>query len=85
MHTLIALVESGIGVALAPAVSRIAGSDRVAYARLTVQGAPIMIGLALATRPDESRPAHDAFVAALREAAERLMKDEPVIPLPGRR
>jgi len=85
MHTLIALVESGIGVALAPAVSRIAGSDRVAYARLTVQGAPIMIGLALATRPDEGRPAHDAFVAALREAAERLMKDEPVNPLPGRR
>lgn len=77
LHTLIALVESGIGVALAPAVSRIPGSDRVCYARLTVQGAPIMIGLALATRRDESRPARDAFVAALRDAAGQLMGEAP--------
>jgi DNA-binding transcriptional LysR family regulator len=71
LHTLIALVESGIGVALAPAVSRIPGADRVAYARLTVQGAPLMVGLALATRRGESRPARDAFIAALRQAAGR--------------
>lgn len=77
LHTLIALVESGIGVALAPAVSRIPGSNRVNYARLTVQGAPIMIGLALATRRDERRPAREAFIAALRQAAEQLMKGEP--------
>jgi DNA-binding transcriptional LysR family regulator len=80
LHTLIALVESGIGMALAPAVSRIPGSNRVNYARLTVQGAPIMIGLALATRRDERRPARDAFIAALRQAADQLMKGEPAAP-----
>lgn len=84
LHTLIALVESGIGVALAPAVSRIPGSNRVSYARLTVQGAPIMIGLALATS-GESRPVRDAFVAALREAADDLMKLDPVPPGLARR
>ncbi|MBO4225276.1 LysR family transcriptional regulator [Bradyrhizobium neotropicale] len=78
LHTLIALVESGIGMALAPAVARIPGSNRVRHARLTVQGAPIMIGLALATRRGESRPARDAFVAALRQAADRQMEVEPV-------
>lgn len=77
LHTLIALVESGIGMALAPAVSRIPGGNRVAYARLTVQGAPIMIGLALATRRDEPRPAREAFIVALRQAADHLMKGEP--------
>lgn len=83
LHTLIALVESGIGIALAPAVSRIPGSDRVSYARLTVQDAPIMIGLALATRPGESRPARDVFVESLREAAERLVVAEPFLSAPS--
>ncbi|MGA0599335.1 LysR family transcriptional regulator [Caulobacter sp. KR2-114] len=76
LHTAIALVESGIGVALAPAVSRIAGASRVGYARLTVQGSPIMVGVALATRRDESRPARDAFIDALRTAANQLMDAE---------
>lgn len=84
LHTLIALVESGIGVALAPAVSRIPGADRVAYARLTVRGAPLMVGLALATRRGESRPARDAFIAALREAAGRLADEGRASrPVPG--
>lgn len=76
LHTAIALVESGIGVALAPAVSRIAGANRVRYARLTVQGSPIMVGVALATRRDEARPARDAFIQALRTAANDLMSEE---------
>lgn len=76
LHTAIALVESGLGVALAPAVSRIAGADRVRYARLSVQGAPIMVGVALATRRDEARPARDAFIEALRTAAKDLMGAE---------
>lgn len=69
LHTLIALVESGIGLALAPAVSRIPGSNRICCARLTVQGAPIRIGLALAMRRGESRAITEAFAASLREAA----------------
>jgi DNA-binding transcriptional LysR family regulator len=78
LHTLIALVESGIGVAMAPAVSRIPGSDRVNYARLTVKGEPIMIGLALATSRGEGRPTRGAFVAALRNAADQLMELGPI-------
>jgi len=75
LHTLIALVESGIGVALAPAVSRIPGANRIGYARLTVRGEPLMIGLALATSRDARRPARDAFVSALQEAA-AVLQDE---------
>lgn len=83
LHTLIALVESGIGLALAPAVSRIPGSDRIGYARLTVQGAPMMIGLALATRPGERRPARDAFIASLREAVAHLVSTEATYSAAG--
>lgn len=75
LHTLIALVESGIGVALAPAVSRIPGANRIGYARLTVRGEPLMVGLALATSPDARRPARDAFVSALQAAAAILQEE----------
>lgn len=80
LHTAIALVESGIGIAFAPAVARIAGSNRIRYARVTVQGAPIMVGLALLSRPDENRPARDAFIDALRAAADELMSAEQSLP-----
>lgn len=83
VQTMIALVESGIGVALAPAVSRIPGANRVCYTRLTVRDAPVLIGLALATRSGESRPAQDAFKAALREAVARMMKDDPLMSPAG--
>lgn len=78
-QTLIALVESGIGIALAPAVSRIPGANRVSYARLTARGSPIWIGLALATRGGESRPALEAFKVALRTAVARMAKDDPTM------
>lgn len=78
LHTLIALTESGIGLAFAPAVSRIPAGKRVGYTRLTVKGEPIMIGLALATSPGNSRPARDVFLTALREAAEQLMRSDAV-------
>jgi Transcriptional regulator len=79
VQTMIALVESGIGIALAPATSRIPGANRVSYARLTVQKAPILIGLALATRKGETRPAQEAFKAALREAVARMIKEDPTM------
>jgi len=78
-QTLIALVESGLGLALVPAVSRIPGANRICYTRLTVGGAPILIGLALATRGGDSRPAQEAFKAALREAVKLMMKDDPTM------
>lgn len=79
VQTMIALVESGIGIALAPAVARIPGANRVRYARLTVQGEPILIGLALATRPGDDRPAPDAFKAALRTAVAQMLADDPLM------
>lgn len=80
LHTLIALTESGIGLTFAPAVSRIPAGDRVATARLTVKGEPIMIGLALATSPSNSRPTRNAFLTALRQAADQLMQAGAVPP-----
>lgn len=82
LHTQIALVESGLGIGLAPAVSRVPAANRIRYAKLTVQGAPIIIGLALATRPGENRPTQDAFVAALRDAAARLIEVDPFLSAP---
>jgi DNA-binding transcriptional LysR family regulator len=72
IHTMIALVESGLGLALAPSIMRRAGSDRVRYLRLTAQGRPLHIGLALATREGDRRTAVRAFADLAREAAARF-------------
>ena len=72
IHTMIALVESGLGLALAPSIMRRAGSDRVRYLRLTAQGRPLQIGLALATREGDRRSAVRAFADLAREAAARF-------------
>ncbi|MDB5425554.1 MAG: transcriptional regulator, LysR family [Phenylobacterium sp.] len=69
IHTLIALVESGLGVALAPAVMRRAAAGRVQCLSLTAGGAPLQIGLALATREGTRNHAVQAFAATASEAA----------------
>jgi DNA-binding transcriptional LysR family regulator len=75
LHTLIALVQSGVGIGMTPAVIRRAGSDRVRYVRLTSRGAPLKIGLAVATRRRERRPTVVGFSSALREVACLLDSD----------
>lgn len=69
VHTIIALVESRIGVALVPAVMRRAAEGRVRSLELTAGGAPLQIGFALATRTGDRRPAVAAFAAVAKDAA----------------
>lgn len=69
IHTVIALVESGLGVALAPAIMRRAAGERVHCLRLTADGAALQIGFALATRAGDSRRALLEFAAVARSSA----------------
>lgn len=55
IHTMVALVECGIGVALVPSVLRRAGLGRVRLVDLVCKGAPIEIGFAVAVRAGPSR------------------------------
>lgn len=55
IHTVMALVECGIGAALVPSILRLSGSGRVRLIDLTTQGAPIPIGFAIAVRTGQGR------------------------------
>lgn len=55
IHTMVALVECGIGVAVVPAVLRRAGLGRVRLVDLVCKGAPIEIGFAVAVRSGPPR------------------------------
>lgn len=72
IHTMIALVESGLGLAFAPAVMRRAAEGRAACLELTVGGRPLLIGFGLATRRGDGRAAVQAFVATAREAVRSI-------------
>ncbi len=68
VHTIISLVECGLGVALAPSVMRRAAAERVACLALTAGGRPIQVGFALAFRQDEARPVVRAFANCAEQA-----------------
>jgi DNA-binding transcriptional LysR family regulator len=72
VHTIIALVESRLGVALVPAVMRRAAEGRAACLEFTAAGASMQIGFALATRLGDERPAVKAFAAMAREAVRTI-------------
>lgn len=72
IHTLIALVESGLGLALAPAVMQRAAAGRTQCLEITGGGRPLEIGFALATRAGERRSAVQAFAAVAREAVRSI-------------
>lgn len=72
IHTMIALVESGLGLAFVPAVMRRAAEGRAHCLDLTVAGRPLQIGFGLATRRGEARPAVEAFAAIAREAVQSI-------------
>jgi DNA-binding transcriptional LysR family regulator len=72
IHTLIALVESGLGLALAPAVMRRAAQGRAQCLEITSGGRSLEIGFALATRGGERRSAVQAFAAVAREAVHSI-------------
>jgi DNA-binding transcriptional LysR family regulator len=70
IHTIIALVESGIGIGLAPAVMRRAAAGRTQCLELTVADRPLDIGLGLVTRCGEQTSAVRSFAAVARGAVE---------------
>lgn len=72
IHTLIALVESGLGLAFVPSVMRRAAEGRVHCLELTAAGRPLQIGFGLATRQGERRLTVQAFAATAREAAQTI-------------
>lgn len=55
VHTVLALVECGVGGALVPSVLRRSGTGRVRLVDITCQGEPISIGFAIAVRLDHPR------------------------------
>jgi DNA-binding transcriptional LysR family regulator len=69
VQTLLALVESGLGVALVPSVMQRYASDKIVYRPLTDVSASAAIGLALVHLPE----AELAAAARFRELALRQM------------
>jgi DNA-binding transcriptional LysR family regulator len=61
VQTVLALVESGLGVALVPSVMQRFASDKIVYRTLTGVSAAAAIGLALAYRADMESPAAQRF------------------------
>ncbi|MFC4595468.1 LysR family transcriptional regulator [Sphingobium tyrosinilyticum] len=72
IHTMIALVESGLGLALAPEVVRHAAAGRVHWLELTADDRPVSLNLALATRRNEQRKAITIFADYARDAASAI-------------
>ena len=72
IHTIIALVESGLGLALAPAVMRRGAAGRTLCLEITAGGRSLEIGFALATRGGERQSAVQAFAAVAREAVQSI-------------
>ncbi|AOY91214.1 LysR family transcriptional regulator [Cupriavidus sp. USMAA2-4] len=72
VQTVLALVESGLGVALVPSIMQRFASERIVYRELEDYPAAAAIGLALAYRPDQQSAAAQRF----RDVAAR------VFPLP---
>ena len=81
IHTMVALVECGIGAGLVPSVLRRSGSGRVRLVDLVCQGAPIQIGFAVAVRAGPSRKLTTNFA----EVAIEILQDpswRPLLPPP---
>lgn len=69
INTIIALVESGIGIAFAPTLVQRAAQGRVQCLRLTLNGLPIWTHFALVMRRSEPRAAIKSVEAIVLEAA----------------
>jgi DNA-binding transcriptional LysR family regulator len=63
MQTILALVASGMGIALLPQAMRSVSMENVAYVQVFRRNAPVKYALGLAFRPSNDNPALGAFVA----------------------
>jgi DNA-binding transcriptional LysR family regulator len=76
IHTMMALVDCGLGAALLPAILRRAGTGRVRLVDLVCRGAAIQTGLALAVREGETRRLVKNFSAVATEVLSAPAPDE---------
>lgn len=72
VNTIIALVESGIGIAFVPSLMRRAAEGRTGCVELTLAGHPIWTNFTLVMRKGEARPAIKALVEAAEQAARAI-------------
>ncbi|MDF3851601.1 LysR family transcriptional regulator [Achromobacter denitrificans] len=72
VQTILSLVESGLGVAIVPAVARRQAGDNVRLVRVSQLADTIKVGIALAVHPDNATPTTANFV----EMACRLMRTD---------
>lgn len=63
MQTILALVSSGLGIALVPEAMRAVKADHVAYLQVRRRNAAVKYSLVLAFSPANTNPALDAFVS----------------------
>jgi DNA-binding transcriptional LysR family regulator len=70
VQTLLSLVESGLGVALVPAVARKYAGDGIHLIRVTDMPARLQFGIALATLPDATTATARNFIALSRALVE---------------
>ncbi|AMU92602.1 hypothetical protein ATM17_30550 (plasmid) [Sphingopyxis macrogoltabida] len=56
IHTMLSLVECGLGAALVPSIVRRSSPDRLNFVDLTCKGSPIELGFAMAVREGQGRP-----------------------------
>ena len=63
MQTILALVSSGLGIALVPQAMKAVRTEYVAYLQVRRRNAAIKYALSLAFNPANTNPALDAFVA----------------------
>ena len=72
IHTIISLVESGLGIALVPSALRGTAQGRVTFVPCTLAGKPISVGLSMAVRSEDS----SRVVANFCETARRVTATE---------
>lgn len=70
VHTILGLVESGLGVALVPAVVKRYASNGVRFIPLTNMPSKYTVGIAMATLADALTPAARNFIAVAHAAAQ---------------
>jgi DNA-binding transcriptional LysR family regulator len=71
MQTILALVSSGLGVALVPQAMQAVAIDNVAYLQVRRRNAAVKYALGLAYRPSNANPALSAFISTAQRARRR--------------
>ena len=71
MQTILALVSSGLGVALVPQAMQSVAMENVTYVQVRRRNAAVKYSLGLAFRPSNPNPSLAAFVSAAQRLRQR--------------